>query len=418
LDDYRWLPFFGRAATSVGLPGMDYAEVSSLLAQNVGGFNYVLQTGSPAPAGDGPLIETASGVFDLAGRDWIIYRMKCLDEKVAPSLDLLLRLITEADFSDHRRLKDLVLEMKNQFSSSLAPMGSRYASSRADRFASPASRTLETWGGLSQLLFAHELAKMEIAEIAAKLQSLQKAVSSGGVIANLAGSADALRANGTAIAGRFAGFGPPKPRLTRQDDTGAAEAVCEVFASPSLQVGFAAMGLKAAPFDTKAQTAETVLAHQLSTGALWEDIRMKGGAYGASASSDGLEQCFSLSTYRDPNPLRSLESFSAILKDRAATSIDEGDLVKTIIGCYARETRPRTPAEKSVGDFLRFLSRIDDGYRRRKLERLIGVSTEDVSAALVGLAGQEAFGRVVIAGAKDAEQIARAMGTEARELPV
>jgi len=456
-EDYIWLPFFGRAVTSVGLPGMDYAEVSSLLAQNVGGFSFSLQTSSPAPASAAnagliaaaaglpaglpagaadAFLQTPSGAFDLAGRDWIIYRVKCLDEKAAPSLDIILRLINEADFSDRKRVKDLALEMKNQYASSIAPYGSRYAASRADRFASAASQTGETWGGLSQVMFVHRLAKMETDEVAAKLQALREAARSGGVIANLAGSAEALKASGAAVAQRFGSFGPPKPRRPRESSgsagaagtaNGAAGAggigidangaVREVFASPSLQIGFAAMALKAAPFDTKAQIAESVLAHNLSTGALWEDIRMKGGAYGASASSDGLERCFALSTYRDPSPLRSLDSFSAILKNQAADLLDESNLVKTIIGCYARETRPLTPAEKSVGDFLRFLSRIDVGYRRRKLERLIGISAQDVSDAVGGLAAQAPFGKAVITGMKDAEQIAKALGTEPQELP-
>jgi len=425
-EDYLWLPFFGRAAISVGLPGMDYAEVSSLLAQNVGGFNFVLQTGSAAASNNGTpfpdgdtSIQTPSGTFDLAGRDWIIYRLKCLDEKVDPSLDIILRLINEADFHDSRRIKDLVLEMKNQLFSSLAPMGSRYALSRADRIASASMQTGETWNGLDQLLFSSRLAQMDTDEVIAKLDYLRKAVSSGGVIANLAGSSNALRSNGSALAKRFGRFGPPKPRLkgvsTNADTT---DAVCEVFASPSLQVGFAAMALKAAAFDTKRQVAETVLGHHLSTGALWEDIRMKGGAYGASASSDGLERCFSLSTYRDPSPLRSLDSFSSILKNQAANFLDGNELVKTIIGCYARETRPRTPSEKSATDFLRFLSRIDSGYRKRKLERLIGISAEDISAALGELAAQQPFGKVVITGTKGAEQVAKALGTEVQELPV
>jgi len=89
-EDYLWLPFFSRAIVSVGLPGMDYGEVSSLLARTAGGFNAVLHTGSAATGTD-KFLKTASGLFDLSGRDWLIYRLKCLDEKIAPSLDIVLR---------------------------------------------------------------------------------------------------------------------------------------------------------------------------------------------------------------------------------------------------------------------------------------------------------------------------------------
>ena len=178
------------------------------------------------------------------------------------------------------------------------------------------------------------------------------------------------------------------------------------------------MVFQAAAFDTVPQVAETVLAHQLSTGALWEDIRMKGGAYGAYASSDSLERCFSLATYRDPNPLRSLESISAILTSNAADFIAQDDLEKMIIGCYSRETRPQSPSEKDLTDFFRFLSCIDNDYRKRRLQRLIAISENDISAALENLAHQSPAGTVIITGMKDAEQAAKALGTEVQELPV
>jgi Zn-dependent M16 (insulinase) family peptidase len=429
-EDYPWFPFFARAAISVGLPGMDYAAVSSLLARTVGGFTAMLHTGSVAPL---------DGDFALAGRDWLIYRLKCLDEKTAPALDIVQRLIHEADFSDTRRIRDLVLEMKNDIRSGFAPHGHHYASCRAGRLVSSSAQTAEVWNGITQLEFAHRLAEMDTAETADKLSRLRESIAAGGVIVNLTGSATALKSGGELIAQRFSQLGSPKDITRRHGGHGDHEEIknlktpcppcspclresssgtnfSEVFASPSLQIGFAAMTLRAAPFDTPAQTAETVLAHHLSTGALWEDIRMKGGAYGASASGDSLERCFNLSTYRDPAPLRSLDSFSAILK--SGCSIEEDALVKTIIGCYSRETRPRSPAEKGIADFFRYLSRIEDDYRRRRLQRLIAASAGDIAAAQRELASQTAVGRVIITGMKDAEQAAKALGTEVQTLPV
>ncbi|MDR0316673.1 MAG: insulinase family protein [Treponema sp.] len=425
-DDYLWLPFYARAAVSVGLPGMDYGEVSSLLARTAGGFNAILHTGSAVPAAN------AANAIDLAGRDWLIYRLKCLDERTAPSLDLVLRLLSEADFTDQRRVRDLVLEMKNELDSSLAPMGHSYASGRSGRYSSRSRQVDELWSGLSQLEFAHHLAELDTPQIIAKLQTLREAISSGGLMINMGGSASALSAGSVLLGERFNRFGAP--RFAHKAGNPATAAISgaagnpEIFASPSLQVGFAAMTLKAAPFDSHAQCAETVLAHQLSTGALWEDIRMKGGAYGAFANADSLEGCFSLATYRDPNPLRSLDAFSSILKKHAKEKTarakkgydpaDEDDLVKTIIGCYARETKPRTSAEKSLIDFFRFISRIEDDYRKRKLERLIALASPDIAAAFASLASQTAASPVIISGVKNAEQAAKALGLEVKMLPV
>ena len=416
-EDYLWLPFFARAVISVGLPGMDYGEVSSLLARTVGGFNAMLHTGSAAPNA-GSSEKNGDGLSGITGRDWIIYRLKCLDEKTAPSLDLARRLISEADFSDERRVRDLVLEMKNELDSGLAPSGHSFASGRSGRFASRSRQVEELWSGLAQLEFSHRLAELSAAETSAKLKNLRDAIAAAGLAANLTGSAAALGSGGKLLAEQFGRFGAVQAAAGLPSIAPNTPPAAEVFASPSLQVGFAAMTLSSAPFDTSAQTAEIAAAHHLSTGALWEDIRMKGGAYGAFANSDSLEGCFSLATYRDPNPLRSLEAFSQALQKLARGRLAEDELVKTIIGCYARETRPRTSAEKGLTGFFRFLYGIEDAFRKRKLERLIAVSADDVASALAALAAQSAASPVIITGMKNAEQAAAALGVEPHRLPV
>jgi Zn-dependent M16 (insulinase) family peptidase len=306
--------------------------------------------------------------------------------------------------------------MKNEIDSNLAPMGHIYASGRAGKKNSASKKTEEIWSGISQIEFAHRLAKYETADVAAKLEYLREKITSCGLIANITG--EALDTAGAEIARRFSKFGPPVNRMekTRSSSLSTSSSV-EVFASRSLQVGFAALTMNAAKFDTKEQLAEMVLTHQLSTGALWENIRMKGGAYGAFSNSDSIEDCVSFATYRDPVPLRSLDTISSILKNRSIAKCTEDYLVKSIIGCYSRETRPRTSAENGLVDFYRFLYRIEDSYRKRKLERLASVSTADITDAFDSLRSRTVSGRVVIADEKTAEQAAKALGAEVQMLP-
>jgi len=415
-EDYLWLPFFSGTVTAIGLPGMDYGEVSSLMARTVGGFAAVLHSGSTAKNTPRQL-QTASGIFDLSGRDWIVFRLKCLDEKIAPSLDLVMRIICEADFSDRRRINDLVLEMKNEVYSSLAPMGHIYSSGRASRFNSRSKRVEEKYSGISQIEFVHQLAGYETGEIINKLQYIREKIIKAGLIVNITGSA--INTAGTETAQRFSRFGPPLPRLSAEIGAGTQAAqVQEVFASKSLQVGFAALALNSAPHDTLESTAEYVLTHQLSTGALWEDIRMKGGAYGASVNSNPLENCVSFATYRDPNPLRSLDVISSIFKDNSYGKCSEDYLVKSIIGCYSKEIHPKTAQEKGLIDFYRFLYGIEESYHKRKLERLISVLTADIEAAFNSLGSRVATPPVIIAGEKKAEEAAKALGTDVQMLKI
>jgi Zn-dependent M16 (insulinase) family peptidase len=412
-EDYQWLPFFSRAVVSTGLPGMDYGEVSSLFACNTGGFNAVLLSNSAVQNSPRDIV-TPSGLIDIKGREWITYRLKCLDEKIAPSLDLALRMICEADFSDHRRINDLVLEMKNEMDSSLAPAGHMYASGRAGRRNSRTKQIEEIWHGISQIDFVHRLSKMETPVIADKLNSLREKIAGAGVIADITGNA--LDTACSELARRFSRFGIPKQRLL--NNLPSVENAAEVYASASLQVGFAAQTFNAAPYDTREQIAEIVLAHQLSTGALWEDIRMKGGAYGAFVNTDSIENCFTFATYRDPAPQRSLDIFKNIINNSRFEDCTEDSLVKSIIGCYAKETTPRTSAEKGTVDFVRFLCGIEDDCRKRRRERLVSVTAEDINNAYKGLISKELSGKVIISGLKNAELAAKSLGVELKMLPV
>ena len=433
-EDYLWFPFYSRAVVSMGLPGMDYGEVSSLMARTAGGFIATLHSGSLAP-GSARTTAFPTGTLDAAGRDWIIFRLKALDEKIGPSLDLALRLITEADFSDLKRLKDLALEMRNDLDSGLAPSGHLHALGISGRLFSRSRVLEELWGGLDQLVFAHKLAELDVSEISAKLSALQKKLAGAGVLVNLTGNAKA----GKEIGKYFGSFGVPRLRNPASGEMGNFLALSEfkplsgkveVFASPSLQVGFAAVSLRAVPYGSPLQAAEIVLSHQLSTGVLWEEIRMKGGAYGAFTQADHIEGTFSFSTYHDPNPLRSLEAFSSIIgeasrrKDNSHNKdscYHKDSLEKAVIGAYSRETRPRAPREKGFADFLRFLCGVEDWHRSRRLYGIINVSEEQIEAAEERLANENENGcyhPVIIAGKTEAEKAAASLGVEFRTLPV
>ena len=422
-EEYIWLPLFARTVTAMGLPGMDYGEVSSLIARTTGALHTMLHTASAAPF-SARAAAFPMGILDIGGRDWIFFRLKTLDEKLAPSLDLLLQLITSADFSDLTRLRDLVMEMKNELDSALAPSGHLFVSGRSSRTFSRSRAIDDLWCGFDQIFFAHRLAKMDVKEISVKLMDIQNRLCNAGVLINIGQEAPHTVLG--EIGKRFKIFGAPKPRKQNTEDFNSLSVIKksdtargEVFASASLQIGFAGISHKTVPYASSLQAAELVFSHQLSTGDLWEDIRMKGGAYGAFAHPDHLERSFSFSTYRDPNPLRSLEAFSSIVKDLKNTKAkDDLSLDKAIIGTYSRETRPRAPAEKSISGFLRFLYGIEDSHRLRRLKDIISVKMEDMIAVQERIASNtESVHPVILDGIASAEKAASHLNADLIILP-
>ena len=145
---------------------------------------------------------------------------------------------------------------------------------------------------------------------------------------------------------------------------------------------------------------------------------MKGGAYGAFANTDSVEGIFAMYTFRDPNPLRSLDSFKSALAPAGGPQPDGEALEKAIVGAYAREIRPRSPSDRGFSDFLRFLYGLNDEQRLRTLTWLVGLQEDEVIEARRRLASQQQASTVIIAGSGIAEKAARDLGVELKTLPV
>jgi Zn-dependent M16 (insulinase) family peptidase len=116
---------------------------------------------------------------------------------------------------------------------------------------------------------------------------------------------------------------------------------------------------------------------------------------------DSLEDIFVFSSYRDPVPLKSLDAFRDALEHAARSSIDPVSLEKTITGCYSREVQPRSPSDKGFTAFIRILYGITDDLRKKKLERIVSVTPEDIQKCAVRMLGDWPSARTaVLAGKK------------------
>jgi len=291
------------------------------------------------------------------------------------------------------------MEYRNDLDSSLAPSGHQYAVSRAAACTGRSKAVDEIWNGLTQVRHVRELSDgihdpRFAAELTARLEGIRERLAGSGMIINLTGTAPILETMLANLEVHLAGVTAPVPPSLAVDrrfyelvsplppagdpaffspDTSAVELV-----TASLQVGFAAAVLPSPRYGTPDQPVDTVFGHWLASGLLWEKIRTAGGAYGAFSYPDSLEDIFVLSTYRDPMPLKSLEVFREALELAAGTTIDELSLEKTVTGCYSREIQPRSPSDKGFTAFIRILYGITDGIRRKKIERIVAVTPEDM----------------------------------------
>ena len=410
-----WLPLASRFVTGAGLPGRSYDLVAADLARKAGSFSAILESGTPATGSRADGGRAPKG----SARSFAVFRLKALAERFPSALELVVRLLSSADYGDSKRALDIFSELRNDVVSALVPAGNAFAQTRAASRFGEASAIEDLWRGTSQVEFLLSQGKAEAQRIAGEL----------GALAPLVFARRGLRVNLTAeegsIAGALAALESSLAALPARAATAASYALpaageYAAAAGPeayaiSAQVGFSAAASPASRLGSAEFGHETILAHLLGTGPLWEELRVKRGAYGASAWTDGLEGIFCFSSYRDPRPVDSLAFFGEALAETerrfgAGGAAAEAEVEEAAIGALGREQRPLLPEEKGFVDFRRYLYGIDDGMRQTKRDAMLAAQASDLAAAAGRIAAAYASSAqaVVISRSEDVEEFERA----------
>lgn len=394
-----YLPLFAYAMTEVGLPGRPYDEVSRAVALELGGLSAHVEV---SPDCVDPSIT----------HQYLFYRVKMLETSLDSGLDLAENVLREADFRDLRRMEDVLDEVRNQAKSSVIPGGHSYAMLRSSRGLSEATRIEEMWRGITQLEFLNELGRTTPpADVVARLEAIRDALLDRERLRmNLSGQGPAAEV----ARGKLTALVESLPRIGGDGRMASAADGDEFPAAESLiipsNVGYVAMSIPGAAYGTRRYAAESVLSHIYKTGFLWEEIRMKGGAYGAFASSRGLDRVFTFGSYRDPNILPTIDAYRRAVSTYAEHDVDESELELAIIGSSGRELRPYAPAEKSAVSFRRILYRISDDIRQRTRDWILELTPADIRSAAERLRDEmENSATVVMAGREAVERAALQM---------
>ncbi|MFP4374283.1 MAG: insulinase family protein [Spirochaetaceae bacterium] len=401
LTDYLML--YTAAATDCGLTDMSYEDLARELATHTGGLSLQLDAGTRA--------DEESDI-----RRYLYIRLKALPRSLPEAFGLLEGVLLRPNFSDEERLGTVLRELRNDFRSSVLPSGHSYVGLRSARALSKTARIEERWKGLSQLLFLEQLSEEDTASVAARLEELRGALIAGAAMTLAVTaedeSSDEVAAQTRAFVARLRRGDPeqsPPPAAagtTAAGDTGEVPRWESILVSAG--VNYVGASVEAAHLSEPEHVPEAVLAHLLRTGFLWEEIRMKGGAYGAMAGTRALERVFSFASYRDPNIAETLERFGRGLRETAERGIDRASLDLAVISGVGRDSRPLSPGQKSIVSLKRALYGISDELRRHEREELLGVSEDAVREAARRLAERFAEVHASVMGSRAAVEEAAA----------
>lgn len=408
--DYEFIPCLCMCMGQVGWGGEPWDKVQTKIQCVSGGIGAYPHT---APVAYNASAEYFSKPY--AGRDWIIFRIKFLEEYTKDALSVLADCIKKTDFSDTARLKDLVTSQYNSMRTTIIPYGNVYSAMRASCTVNKACALHEIWEGLSSVETAKKNYSMPVKKLAAKLNEIFTKVKKGGAVVNVIASKKglALFSGELPLFIKSAGIHSLRKKFANKDSDFYAmtalrgfkavnsskgilsEAEAEYIEVPGAS-GYSAYVFPASFSGTKDSVAEHVYSHLLSTTTLWNDVRMQGGAYGVSLTSRGDSGILKYSTYRDPNPFDSLGTLIQAVEKDFGREFSKDVVDRAITGCYSAEVVPRTPSTKGAMFFFRKLYGIEAASVFKEQVQLLKIKPVDVQKAVNRLRDNVKKGKYVV----------------------
>lgn len=118
----------------------------------------------------------------------------------------------------------------------------------------------------------------------------------------------------------------------------------------------------------------------LDYGYLWNQIRVKGGAYGTMSYYGPTTGNVAFLSYRDPNVGATNDVFNGIPEYLRNFEASEKEILKYIIGTISVKDMPKNPAAKGRSSFTAYISGITYEDICREREEILSLSVEKVRA--------------------------------------
>ncbi len=373
LIDY--LPLFTDALTNMGAAGQDYAAMAEREAACTGGIDAGVSAGGRTD--DSHFVQP----FLLVGS-------KALAARLPDMLDVLYDRLLLCDFSDLPRLKDILLQGRIHWHSSIIPNGNQYAGLYAARHLSRNCELAERLGGVSQLrVYDRLVAQMDKnpEAIVEKMSRIREfTLARGRAIVSFVGEPQERKILDEWLGGLFSGMKDGGPREEPARFKPVLESK-EGLAAPA-DVAFVARTLPAVPANHPDAPALLLLSVHLSYGYLWNEVRVKRGAYGVRASYDSSNGVFAFTSYRDPCVKETLDAFQGSL-DYIENEMDLSPpaVEQAIIGSLKALDQPIRPGQAVGVALSRHLRGETPEFRRQFRKRLLSLTGEDIRRAAAEL---------------------------------
>lgn len=319
---------------------------------------------------------------DIKDRNNFVFKfevkLKVLEKNLEKALELMEQMLLSSDFTDTKRLGELVAQIKARLQANLSSSGHLVAAMRS---MSSFSRFALYQDELKGIAFYRSICRIE-----KELSESPKSVSD-----KLAAIAKKLFARNRMLisfTGNNEAYCNAKPSLEKViagfDKMSAVGNQAEVHFNTAKEAF-----IDASQIQYVAKTGDFICEGYEYTGALrllriilsydylWINVRVKGGAYGCMNTFLRSGESYFVS-YRDPNLSDTLDVYDRIPEYIKSFSPDERDMTKYIIGTFSALDTPMNPEAKGSRSLSAYLEGITYEQIQKERNEILNAQPEDI----------------------------------------
>lgn len=319
---------------------------------------------------------------DIKDRNNFVFKfevkLKVLEKNLDKALELMEQMLLTSDFTDTKRLGELVAQIKARLQANLSSSGHLVAAMRS---MSSFSRYALYQDELKGVAFYRSICRIE-----KELSESPKSVSD-----KLAAIAKKLFARNRMLisfTGNNEAYGNAKPSLEKViagfNKMSAVGNQAEVHFNTAKEAF-----IDASQIQYVAKTGDFICEGYEYTGALrllriilsydylWINVRVKGGAYGCMNTFLRSGESYFVS-YRDPNLSDTLDVYDRIPEYIKSFSPDERDMTKYIIGTFSALDTPMNPEAKGSRSLSEYLEGITYEQIQKERNEILNAQPEDI----------------------------------------
>jgi presequence protease len=359
-----YAPLFGRGLLEMGTENEDFVTLTQRISRKTGGLKPSL------------LATSVRGSEAAATR--LLLRGKGMVWQIEDLFAILRDVLLSVRLDNKERFRQMVLEAKARREHQLVPSGHQFVDLRLRAPFSEADWAAEQIRGITSLLFLRDLAKAvddDWPGVLAKLEQMRRIlVNRNALLINLTVD-EKDRPRVYSQAGEFLAQLPAPPsaavawkpeQMTDFEGMVIPAQVNYVGKSANLyKAGYAYHG------------SSHVISRYLRNVWLWDQVRVQGGAYGAFCHFDRLTGIATFVSYRDPNLLKTLETYDASARFLKELQLSEDELSKNIIGMIGDLDQYQLPDAKGYTSMVRYLAGETDAQRQLIREEVLATRLPD-----------------------------------------